>query len=399
MKKEEDKKVNIRGKINSCFSKYLSNNTRYLLLYGGAGSGKSHFAAQKFLWRMINEQNHRLLLIRKVARTIRNSQYSLIKSLIYDYNFEKDFRFRETDLTITNRNNNNTIISVGVDDREKLKSIHGITSIWIEEATELDRKDFTQIDLRLRNKTENYKQIILTFNPVDANHWLHTAQPKDAVVVKTTYEDNPHLDDAYKEVLNNLQNEDKEYYDIYALGNWGVLRNIIYRPFEILQTHTTHYDEIIYGLDFGFNNPSALVKVKIKDGCFYLEEIIYESRLTNSDLIEKMRRLVKNKSDAVYCDPAEPDRIKELEDAGFNVHPANKSVKDGIDFLKSKKIFSRADNTNINKEVLSYSYKTDRNGNIFDEPVKFNDHALDAIRYAIYSHCRNRGGSMRIRRI
>jgi len=395
---EEENKFTI-DKINECYRKFLHDKSRYLLLYGGAGSGKSHFAAQKFLRRMLDEQNHRLLLIRKVARTIRNSQFSLIKSLIYDYDLENKFRFRESDLTITNSENNNVIISVGVDDREKLKSIHGITSIWIEEATELDRKDFTQIDLRLRNRTGNYKQIIMTYNPVDANHWLNTSHPKDAVIVKTTYKDNQYLDDSYIEVLNNLKDEDREYYDIYALGNWGVLRNIIYRPFEILTSHTTHYDEIIYGLDFGYNNPTALIKVKIKDACFYLEEIIYESRLTNTDLIERMNKLVKNKSDAIYCDPAEPDRLRELEEAGFNVHSANKSVRDGIDFIKSRIIFSRPENANINKEVLSYSYKADRNGNILDEPVKFNDHALDAVRYAIYTHCRNRKADLRIRRI
>jgi phage terminase large subunit len=384
--------------VNICYRKYLENESRYFILYGGAGSGKSYFAAQKILFRMLYENHHKILLIRKVAKTIRNSQFSLLKTLISDSNLSSSFRFRESDLSITNKLNSNTIISVGVDDREKLKSIHGITSIWIEEATELSKKDFVQIDLRLRNRTSNYKQIIMTFNPVDANHWLHNTHLNNSETVKTTFKDNPYLDNSYIDVLNNLKNEDKEYYDIYALGNWGTLKNIIFKPFEILQKYPLHFDETIYGLDFGYNNPTALIKVKIKDGCYYTDELIYGSKMTNSDLVNLMNKTIKNKTDMIFCDPAEPDRIKELEIAGFNVHPALKNVKDGIDFMKSQKIFSKPGNQNLNKEVLSYSYKTDRNGNIYDEPVKFNDHALDALRYALYTHCRDRN-EMRIRRI
>ncbi|MCX6165046.1 MAG: terminase large subunit, partial [Ignavibacteriae bacterium] len=170
-----------------------------------------------------------------------------------------------------------------------------------------------------------------------------------------------------------------------------ILKNVIYKPFEIMNVFPLSFDETIYGLDFGYNNQTALVEVNIKDKIFYLRELIYECRLTNSDLITKMKNLKIKRGSYIYCDSAESGRIEELKRAGFNVFPADKSVKDGIDFLKSCKIISHPENNGINKEVLSYCYKQDKDGNLLDEPIKFNDHTMDAIRYAIFSYFKRRG--------
>lgn len=378
--------------VNKVYLGLLNEKSRYLHIYGGAGSGKSFFTAQKLLIRSLQERNHRFLLVRKVARTIRNSQFSLLKSLISVSGLKKYFIVKDGELSLFNKITNSEFITAGVDDAEKLKSIFGITSMWIEEATELEQKDFLQLDLRLRGKSKNYKQIILTYNPVNAHHWLNSLQMKNSHKVKTTYRDNVYIDDEYKEVLLNLKEQDEEFYNIYALGEWGTLKNIIYGQFEIINEYPAVTDEIIYGLDFGFNNQTALVKIYIKDKIYYTEELIYKRRLTNDDLISEMKKCNIRRSNYIYCDSAEPNRIEELRRNAFNVYPADKSVKDGIDFVKRCKIFSRAENVNLNKEVLSYSYKQDKEGNLLDEPVKFNDHLMDALRYAIYSHSKRYGG-------
>ncbi len=374
--------------INDVYLPLFSEKSRYLHLYGGAGSGKSVFAAQKLLIRTLTEKGHRFLLLRKVARTIRGSQFALLKSLISYTNMGVYFSIRESDMRITCKLNGNEIVTSGLDDREKLKSIFGITSVWIEEATELDINDFTQVDLRMRGKTPNYKQIILTYNPVNALHWLNTTHKQDSCTVRTTYADNKFIDEEYKKMLEALKFQNAEYYDVYVLGKWGIQRNIVYQPFEIIDCYPgyEYFDDVIYGLDFGFNNQTALIEIGIKDKEYYLSELIYESRLTNSALIEKMQKLGIQHSKYIYCDSAESGRIEELRNAGFNAKAAKKNVKDGIDFVKSCKIYSKPGNKWINKEVLMYAYKEDGNGKIFDEPVKENDHALDAIRYALYSH-------------
>jgi phage terminase large subunit len=372
--------------FNDVYVPLIRKENRYVILFGGAGSGKSVFAGQKLLLRSLKETGHKFLLIRKVARTIRGSQFSLLKSLIENGNLGEFFYIRESDLSITCKLNGNTFISAGMDDREKIKSIHGITSIWIEEATELNLQDFRQIDLRLRGKTPHYKQILLTFNPVDALHWLNTVQLKNSVKLKTTYKDNKFIDDEYYTVLEGLKDQDPEYYKIYAKGEWGIKRSVIYNPFEILKEYPKHFEDEIYGLDFGFNNPSALIHIGIYDNQFYLTELIYKSKLTTSDLITEIYKAGYKPGKKVYCDSAEPGRIQELRDAKINAYPSEKSVKDGIDYIKSLKIYSKDTNNNINKEVLTYSYSQDKNGNILDDPVKFNDHCLDAIRYALFTH-------------
>jgi phage terminase large subunit len=356
------------------------------LLYGGAGSGKSVFAAQKIIIRCLKESNHKFLLIRKVARTIRGSQFALLKDLINNAGLFEFFYIRESDLSIVCKLNGNSIISAGMDDREKIKSIHGITSLWIEEATELDINDFRQLDLRLRGKTDFYKQVIMTFNPVDINHWLNTTMLKNSIKLKSTYRDNKFIDADYYNVLEELKEQNPDYYKIYALGEWAAKRSLVYQPFEILKEYPSHFDEVIYGLDFGFNNPAAFIEIGIYDNHYYLTEQFCESRLTTQDLIQRIYKSGYKDKRKVYCDSAEPGKIQELSLAKINALPAEKSVKDGIDFLKSCRIYSRESNKNINKEVLSYSYSQDKNGNILDEPVKFNDHCLDAIRYAVFTH-------------
>ena len=217
----------------------------------------------------------------------------------------------------------------------------------------------------------------------------HKKAKEDAFVHESTVDDNIFADPEYVKILDSLINEDQNYYNIYRLGLWGVLRGLIYTKFQIIldKQWPESVDETIYGLDFGYNNPSALVEINIKDSEFYLKEMLYESKLTNNDLIKKLERFIPNKRNMLYADSAEPARIDEIKRAGFNVYPSNKSVMDGIDFCKRKTLHIHEDSTNIDKELRAYKWKEDKNGNTLDEPVKFNDHSLDAIRYAIFTHC------------
>lgn len=374
----------INIEINEAYKQALTYRGRYLNIYGGAGSGKSIFAGQKLILRSLLEKAHKFLLVRKVHKTIKGSQYELIKRYIYKYELNKHFEFKEGYIKCIS--NGNEFITAGLDDVEKLKSIEGVTGIWIEEATELSREEFNQVDLRLRGNLLNYKQIILTYNPIDHLHWLNAIKLKDCLTIQTTFKDNKFIDKEYISTLEQLQEQNPEYYKIYALGQWGVKLDLIYKPFVSLVNYPESFDETIYGLDFGYNNPTALIEVNIKDKCFYLKEKLYETKLTNTDLINKLNDLITNKNAYIYCDCAEPQRIEELRRAGFNAVPSDKSVKAGIDYCKAQTIYSNYENENLNEEINTYCWRKDKNGNLIDEPVKYNDHLLDAMRYAIYTH-------------
>lgn len=374
--------------FNDVYVPYLGNRSRYEIFYGGAGSGKSVFVAQRMLVRAMKEKGHKTLVVRKVAKTNRHSTFALITGIMHQWNVEPLFKVNKSDMEITCLNGNQ-IVFTGLDDVEKLKSIANITDIWVEEASEISHDDFKQLDLRLRGKTPYPLQITLTFNPISALLW-HKAyffdNPKDnTVILKTTYLDNKFLDDEYKQVINNLQHEDTTYYNIYGLGEWGVLGNLIYSNWEVVSDVPASFDEVIWGLDFGFNNPSALLKIGIKDGNLYLLEEMYKTGLTNQDLIKELKHRVPT-NEAIYADSAEPARIEEIRRSGFRVYPAQKDVTDGLDFVRRQRLFIHKTCANVIKEIQGYKYKEDKDGNVLDEPVKFADHLMDAMRYAIYTH-------------
>lgn len=207
------------------------NQDRYLILYGGAGSGKSVFAAQKWIFRLLNEKGLKILVIRKVAKTLRHSVFALFRSIIAEWGLMDLFKINKSDMEIYCLNGS-SVVFAGLDDAEKLKSVHGINSIWIEEASEITEDDFKQVDLRLRGLTKYYKQIILTFNPVSITHWLKTYffdTPKEnCTKLKTTYKDNRFIDEEYVKVIEELKDTDPYYYTVYGLGEWGIIGKTVY---------------------------------------------------------------------------------------------------------------------------------------------------------------------------
>jgi phage terminase large subunit len=142
---------------------------------------------------------------------------------------------------------------------------------------------------------------------------------------------------------------------------------------------------VFYGLDFGYNVASALVRITIADGVAYVKEMLYKTRLTTSDLITELQNLALKRTDEIFCDAAEPKTIEELYRAGFNVKPADKDVTEGIRKVKSYPLFIEKNSTNIIAEIKKYKWKVDKNEVVLDEPDKENDHVMDAMRYAIFT--------------
>jgi phage terminase large subunit len=218
--------------VNKGFFPYLKCTSRYLHLWGGSGSGKSMFAAQKIIARIISEEKHRILCCRKVAKTLRYSVFSLFCDIIYDLGLEDEFKIYTGHLRIVHRNGNEILFS-GLDDVNKLKSIVGVTGIWIEEATEITANDFDQLDLRLRGITPGYKQILFTYNPVDEKHWIkarfHDQPMEDFTTYRSTFVNNKFIDPEYRKTLERKAMVNPNFFRIYYEGEWG--KEEIERPY------------------------------------------------------------------------------------------------------------------------------------------------------------------------
>ena len=232
---QEEIEVHYNPAFEPCF---LSQH-RYLIMKGGAGSGKSVCAAQKVVGRTVGELGHRFLVLRKVSNTIKQSVWQLVLDVFESFGHAHLIAVNKTDRVITYIPNGNQILFAGVDDPEKMKSIVGITGLWFEEITEFDEADLRQGDLRLRGETLNYKQIIGTFNPVDVGHWLKARffdTTNDKVLThESNYKDNLFIDDEYKHTLETQFRSDPNDYSIYVLNQWGNPRTglEIYTNFDL----------------------------------------------------------------------------------------------------------------------------------------------------------------------
>ena len=388
-------KVTISRKVfNKVFLPYLGNGKRYEVFYGGAGSGKSVFVSQKKVYQHLKDKGRKTLVVRKVGKTVRHSAFAMIRETVNQWNLEGLFNIPKgkTDYDIAGPNGNQFIFT-GLDDVEKLKSIVGITDIWIEEASEITEEDFNQLDLRLRGRTPFPKQITLTFNPISALSWLKKrffdAPDSNVSTLKTTYKDNRFLDAEYIGVLEGLKDKDYTYYQIYTLGEWGVLGNLVYSNYvvEDFPMEDEYYSSVYAGVDFGFNDPSAVVKIGWKDKELYVLDELHRKGLTNAELMREIEDSgIVTKSHNLIADSAEPARIKEFRQAGYNIRPAEKgrdSVKFGVDWIKRHKVHIHPSCQNFLNEIQSYKYREDKDGNVLEEPADMNNHLMDATRYAL----------------
>jgi len=367
----------------------LKVESRYLISYGGSGSSKSYSATQKVIFRIITEKNHRILLLRKTASSLKKSVYQLLLDVISAWGINDLFIINKTDMSLLCKANGNQILLSGLDDVEKLKSIAGISSIWIEEATEITSDDFDQLNLRLRGNTKSYKQIILTFNPISSQSWIKKRffdnKINNSTIVHSTFEDNPFVDDEYKNILYSLAEQNKSYYEVYALGKWGDRKGLIFPDYTLVDKLPIEYEFVTFGLDYGFNHPQVLIETRTIGNNIYIKEIFYKSQSLVDDLISAMKEDGISENSLIYADSANPDKIVMLQNAGFkNCTQAKKDVLAGIDFVKSKKIHITKCSTNIIKEIESYSWKLDKNGEPEEKPVKFLDDGMDALRYSIF---------------
>lgn len=408
-------KINLQA--NRIFSEVNQSKKRYVILKGSAGSGKSTDTAQHYILRLMQDKGRNLLCVRKMDVTNRDSTFAELQAAIYRMfgaDYARYWRINSSNLIIENKINHNQILFRGVKDdtqREKLKSITfkrgKLTDVWIEEATELTQDDFEIIDDRLRGDLPDgqFYQIRCTFNPVSAHHWIKAIffdrkDDPDVLTHHSTYRDNRFIDEAYYRRMERRKEIDPEGYKVYGLGEWGETKGLILHNWEVRDVPLDHefYDDIAIGQDFGFNHANAIYVYGIKDGDIYVLPGLYGYEKDTAEWIREAERKGLPKDVRMWCDSAEPDRIKMWKDAGFQAKAVKKepgSVQAQIDWLKGnpagkddepvlRHIYIHPANTWFAKEIAQWKWKKDDKRNIYlDEPVPFFDDAMAALRYGI----------------
>lgn len=399
--------MQIKVQMNPGFKEVNRSKKRYIVMKGSAGSGKSVDTAQNYILRLMKDKGRNLVAMRKSDITNRDSTFAELTGALYKMfgeKYESYWKINRSPLGLTCISNGNQIIFRGMNDdrqREKLKSITfpkgKLTDVWLEEATEFTQADLEIIDDRLRGELPEgqFYQIKMTFNPVNKSHWIKKVffdiPDQNVMTHHSTYLGNRFIDDAYRQRMERRKIVDPEGYQIYGLGEWGEIGGLILHNWEVkdVSQNLNDYDDVAIGQDFGFNHANAILLLGWKDDNIYIIDEIYLHEKDTSEVIQEAIRHAIPTKKQMWCDSAEPDRIKEWTKAGFRARGVDKggskgSVKSQIDWLKQRRIYVNPHCVNTIKELQQWKWKKDeRSGEYLDEPVPIMDDAMAALRYGV----------------
>lgn len=348
---------------------------------GGSRSGKSYSIIQLLVSIANNNPKTRISIVSHSLPHIKRGAFRDLKEILETWGRWFDDWMMWTDFVYTFPNGS-YIELFGLEDEGKARG-PGRDILFINEANLISKLVFDQLAMRTTG------QIFLDWNPAEFNSWVYELadNPKNKKI-HSTYLDNLHnLSPAQIDYIESYKDSADDFmWKVYGLGERGASKELIYTKWQICQD-LPNKGEVFYGQDFGYSVASALVKIEHYEGAIYAKELLYTTKLTTSDLIEKYKLLNLSRSDEIFCDAAEPKTIEEIHRAGFNAKPAEKDVWAGIQKVKSMPLYITADSVNLKKELQSYKWKTDKDGNITsdEQPVKENDHILDALRYGVFT--------------
>jgi len=346
---------------------------RFIINQGGSRSSKTYSLCQVLIVYCLQNPNKVVSIVRKTFPALRAT---VMRDFYEEY---KDLEFYEKSSHNVSENiyrfaNGSIVEFFSVDDEQKIRGRKRDIG-WCNEANELWFEDYQQLNFRTEFK------MIFDYNPSDSNSWLYDLRQDESVLIKSTYKDNPFLPQSIIREIEDLKRTDYEKYQIYALGEKVTSRANVYAGWTFLTHRPSRFTNYVYGLDFGYNHPTALMRVYWHEKDIYIESVIYESYLTTTNLIEKMKGLNIEQNVDILADYSRPEIIAEMQNAGYNVNNANKVVKRGIDNVKTFGVFCQ-DIPYLKKEYENYKWKK-IGDKIDDEPVKLYDDAMDAVRYAV----------------
>jgi phage terminase large subunit len=355
----------------------LHSDKRYIVNEGGARSGKSYSIMQVLITYAINNANTSITVVSHSLPHLKKGALRDFTQIINAMGWYRDEWHNKTD-NLYNLPNGSYIEFYGLEEHDKAKG-PGRKIMFMNEANLNSKALFDQLDMRTQWK------VFLDLNPADFDSWCYTvADSDDAVKIHSTYLDNEFLPAAQVRVIESYKDADEMMWQVFGLGLRGTSKEQIYTHWRL--TDNIPEGQVFYGLDFGYNVPSALVRVTIHEGSAYVKQVLYKTKLTTNDLVEEMKGLAI-RNEEIFCDAAEPKTIEELYRAGFNVKPADKDVTEGIRKVKSIPLYIQKDSQDIINEIKKYKWMVDKNERVLDEPDKAagSDHLMDSMRYAIFT--------------
>jgi len=402
----------MKQKVNEVYKPLFIDKSRYFILMGGRGGGRSTVASQLALAKLMADDYFRCAIMRYILGDIRNSIYREIIDRAEENEVETQLQINDTLMKIEYKAN--SINAVGFrkssgDQKAKLKSLASYNYVIIEEADEIPEEDFMQLDDSLRTIKGDIK-IIFLLNPPAKTHWIiqrwmkltdseekgyYNFQLKDGIADTTLINTN------YKDNIVNIAPQSVIKYEEYRITKpshyWNVVCGLVA---EIVQGKIFNNWQVIdsvphearlerRGLDFGYtNDPTTLIAIYYYNGGYILDEEMYQRGMSNKLIADTILNQ-KQPQTIVIADSAEPKSIDEIKLYGVNIVASNKgsgSVNQGIQYVKDQKISVTRRSIHLLKEYDNYAWKIDKEtGNPLNEPEEGWDHCVDAVRYGMES--------------
>jgi phage terminase large subunit len=359
--------------------------TRITHHIGGTRSGKTWALIQWIIVKCL-ENKEDVTIVRKTIPSLKRTVMKDFKDVMQSLGIwnENDFNISDRVYTFYT---DSSIQFISTDDSEKLRGLKS-TILWLEEANEIDEESYFQLQIRTTGP------IILSYNPtISPYHWIR--QMSDCTRFFTTYKNNPYLELNVRKAIEDLQNTNPKAWKVYGLGEYTGNEKAVFE-FKTVEWLPETATFVCFGLDFGYSaDPTALCSVWKQDNEIYLVEHCYEKGMTTSDIHNLLSRVVNGKEE-IWADSAEPRLIDELYKLGWNIRPVIKgkdSINFGIQVMNNYKINIPKTCQNLTNEFYSYEWETDRFGRQLDKPIDFNNHLIDAARYACMMKLSNKATS------
>jgi len=375
-------------------AEYLDDKTRHLMVLGSAGSGKTIFACIKVILYAMEHPKARIGVFRQTLPSLKKTAWLEIRKLLDEYQIE--YKENKSDGVIT-LSNGSTLSFIPLDDSKKVRSLN-LDFVYIEQCEEISKDSYDELTLRVRGEVQknDFGQILSVVQPESKSHWLYNrfyrvkANDNDFKVIHFSYLDNPFLSEDALKYYESLKELDYDKYLTHTKGEWIAGSKAIFTNNWDVGFDRTYFEYYTAGCDFGWNVPSAFILTGWYDGeCYVLDEI-YQAEMTVDEFAEKIKDCLKKNEltlddlESVYADASSPEQIEYFCQCGINTYPSVKNVKAKIDTTKMTRIHIKEHCTDLIREMESYQWKRDKDGNILDEPLKRDDHGVDALCYNVY---------------
>jgi phage terminase large subunit len=350
---------------------------------GGTRAGKSYAITQWIIVQCLTNKLN-VTIARRTIPSLKRTNIKDFKDIMDGLGIWEEDCYNTTD-RVYKFYNDSELLFMNTDDPQKLRGLKS-DILWIDEANEVDEESYFQLMIRTSGP------IILSYNPtVSPFSWLR--QMDDCHRYFTTYRDNPYLSKEIINAIKKLEKDNPKAYKIYGLGEFVANDKAIFE-FDTVEGIPTEAEFVCYGMDFGYSqDPTAIVSLWKLNNEIYITEHCYEKGMVTTDIANKLKELVEGREE-IWADSAEPRLIEELKRLGYNIRPVIKgkdSINFGIQVLQNYRLKIPKQCPNLMNEFYSYEWETDRFGKQLDRPVDFNNHCIDAARYAAMMRLSNVG--------